>query len=662
MSPKRATLFLILILLLAFGLRLYQLTDIPPGLTHDEANHGREAIEVLDGVYRYFFPLNYGSEPLYSYTVAASMRLLGENLFALRYVNVVFGLLAISISYVWATWAFDRRVGLLTAVLITLSFWPLASSRQALRAGMLPFFTVAAALFFWKIAAHKKRPWLILLFSLSLVATFHIYLAARVAWLIFPIFLAYLAWLYRPVFKRSWQPIVGGLLLAGLLVIPMFVYLRNQPESQTRLGMLDAPLAAIRSGDFTPVFQSGSEALLAFIWPGFGDQFLAYNIPGRPVFDVITAVFFIIGLATCFWKWKRASYTFVLLWFFIGILPSLITGATANTTRNLAALPAVFMLPAIGFMQLAALGRTAGSYPPNKKRQMIGTAVLVVWLLFAGATTFRDYFITWAQSPDVRGAYQRNLAETITYWDTTELNTPIIFSSVYPGPAHDTSIATVLSNNAKLDTRWVDARQALILPPDSALSFFIPASTPPHPAFAPLLAPIETINLRPTDLDPSFVHYQSTNSQPDWLQTNKTLTNVDNAIHLLHAQWLAESTPPGGVAELLTVWRVADPTRIGPLVPPAYTSDVVLFTHVLNDANGILVQRDSLDAPAWSWQTDDIVIQIHSMWIAPETAVGTYPTITGFYDLASGERRPVVDDAGQTISTHIDIPPLLIAE
>ena len=81
----RKTLLLISgILLLALALRLFRLNEIPPGLTHDEANHGREAVEILDGVLRYYFPLNYGSEPLYSYTVAGSMALMGENVYALR--------------------------------------------------------------------------------------------------------------------------------------------------------------------------------------------------------------------------------------------------------------------------------------------------------------------------------------------------------------------------------------------------------------------------------------------------------------------------------------------------------------------------------------------------------------------------------------------------
>ena len=59
---------IVLILLVAFALRVWNLTGIPPGLTHDEANHGREAIGILNGVLLYFFPLNYGSEPIYSYT------------------------------------------------------------------------------------------------------------------------------------------------------------------------------------------------------------------------------------------------------------------------------------------------------------------------------------------------------------------------------------------------------------------------------------------------------------------------------------------------------------------------------------------------------------------------------------------------------------------
>ena len=69
--------------------------------------------------------------------------------------------------------------------------------------------------------------------------------------------------------------------------MPMFIYLANNPESQTRLSMLGSTLQQLQEGNIVPIIQNMAEALLAFVWPGYGDQFLAYNIPGRPVFDAI---------------------------------------------------------------------------------------------------------------------------------------------------------------------------------------------------------------------------------------------------------------------------------------------------------------------------------------------------------------------------------------
>lgn len=171
----------------------------------------------------------------------------------------------------------------------------------------------------------------------------------------FPLFLGYLALAHRAAFRRAWRPALAGLLLGALLSAPLFLYLRAHPEMQTRLDMLDGPLQAITAGQWRPVLANVRDALLAFVWPGRGDQFLAYNIPGRPVFDAVSAVFFVAGLLVCLRRWRRPVYAFLLLWFAAGILPSLVTGPTANTTRNLAALPAVFLIPAVGFV--AAAGR-----------------------------------------------------------------------------------------------------------------------------------------------------------------------------------------------------------------------------------------------------------------------------------------------------------------
>jgi uncharacterized membrane protein len=151
----------------------------------------------LRGFYLFIFPLNYGSEPLYSYTVAGMMRLLGQTLFALRFVNVLFSVATIGITFWWVRRRFDTTTAWVTAVLLTVSFWPLASAREALRAGMLPFFMGTAVTFFWRLLDHveaqksqanRRRWWLAAAFGVCVALTLHIYLAARVAWLIFPLF------------------------------------------------------------------------------------------------------------------------------------------------------------------------------------------------------------------------------------------------------------------------------------------------------------------------------------------------------------------------------------------------------------------------------------------------------------------------------------------
>lgn len=660
MKRTQKWLPLLLILLLAFGLRLYALADIPPGLTHDEANHGREAIGILRGVLLFVFPLNYGSEPLYSYTAAASMWLFGETLFALRFVNVLFNVFAIGISYLWVRHRFNQTTALVTALLLAISFWPLASAREALRAGMLPFFMGAAVWFFWLLidkdeGQSRRRRWFTVAFGVSVAITLHIYLAARVAWVVFPLFLVYLAWQRRDTFRQSWQPVLAGLLLAGVLVTPLFVYLERNPYALTRLSMLDAPLENLRSGNLLPLWQNATSALLAFIWPGYGDQFLAYNIPGRPVFDAVSAFLFVLGLGICLWRWQRPSYAFVLLWFGVGILPSLITGPTANTTRNLAALTPVFVLPAIGFTTAVQLLKAR----INSLPRWLPAAVAAGWLLFAGWRSVGDYFITWANDPDVRGAYQVNLVAMLDYLADGTPTEPVLLSTVYPGPAHDPSINLVLTGE-EANKRWTDARWALVAPGGHSSRAMIPASTPPHPFLTQWLEPRQTVSLRPDDLDPTFTDYWLDAAQLQTWAEETTVANFNNALTLHHAEWLNAATP-GETAELLLIWRITDPARVGPMVPPAFTTDVVMFTQILDTSGVPFAQQDALDAPSWAWQAGDLVAQIHPVAIPAETAPDSYRAIVGIYDRLSGDRLPVLVD-GEAVGDFAAVAPLEISQ
>jgi hypothetical protein len=85
-----------------------------------------------------------------------------------------------------------------------------------------------------------------------------------------------------------------------------------------------------------------------------------------------------------------------------------------------------------------------------------------------------------------------------------------------------------------------------------------------------------------------------------------------------------------------------------------------MFTQLLDENSAVWAQRDTLEAPSWDWQAGDVVIQIHSIPIPPQTIPGTYVAIVGMYDRASGQRLPVIGADGATGADWAPAPLLSI--
>ena len=139
-----------LILLTAVFLRLHHLTEAPPGLTHDEADHGISAWQVLNGERPIYFTIGYGREPFYDYATAGLMALIGQTYLAGRLTAVFTSLILIAIMYAWVRRTFNQPTALLTAAGLALSFWPQMTGRQMLRSTMLPTLFALAVYFFWQ--------------------------------------------------------------------------------------------------------------------------------------------------------------------------------------------------------------------------------------------------------------------------------------------------------------------------------------------------------------------------------------------------------------------------------------------------------------------------------------------------------------------------------
>ena len=124
-SPRQTKLILVFVLCLATWLRLHELTSVPPGLTHDEADHALSAWGVVEGIRPIYFTVGYGREPLFDYLTAGLMSFLGATFLASRLTAVYASLLTIAATYTLTKKLFNTPIALLTISSLTINFWAL---------------------------------------------------------------------------------------------------------------------------------------------------------------------------------------------------------------------------------------------------------------------------------------------------------------------------------------------------------------------------------------------------------------------------------------------------------------------------------------------------------------------------------------------------------
>jgi len=675
---------LALILCLAAFLRLYRLDAIPPGLTHDEAGHGHDAVAILQGSRPIYETVGYGREPLYDYWVAGLMALAGPTGRILRYSSVPLGLMTLLATFAWTRLAFDRPTALAATALQASSFWSLSTSRQALRSNLLLALFTLAIYFYWRsvygsaassASQSRDRPGgrQMALVALLIGATLYTYIPARVLWGLFPVFLAYLALTHRATFRRVWRPTLLAVLSGLFLSAPLFAYLRTHPEAEQRLAMLDAPLQALRAGDVSVVLGRAWDGLAAFFVPGRGDDFLAYTIPGRPFLDPLVGILFLAGVGLCLARWREPACAFSLMWFLAGISPSLITGAAASITRSIVALPVTFLFPSLTLVVGARwLAARWGSWAAWGVR--LGVAGLVV---VTGVASARDYFVTWGGAPDVRAAYQHTLIETARYLDDQPEGGLVALSTVYPHAPHDPYVFEMSLRRRDLSLRWFDARRALLLPSEPAARLIVPssASLAPYLAGLPGLHLREHVTLREGDLDPFFDVYDwepqvtlvalrervqgSVLSLSEDGSSGLALPVDFGALQLLGYDLRTPAAAPGGTVKLVTLWQVTDPQPLRPQPLADVTGELVIFTHALDATGTVVGQEDRLDAPAWDWQAGDVIAQMHRFRLPPELPPGPVTLEVGVYRHATLVRLPVLVD-GVSVGNRVLLQPVEI--
>ncbi|MCB9433028.1 MAG: glycosyltransferase family 39 protein [Ardenticatenaceae bacterium] len=512
-------LLLLAILVIASFLRLYHLSVTPPGINGDELFNAIDASQINWRNLPVFLPGNNGREPLFHYLIAISQAIFGQTIVAMRLPAVLLGLGVVGLGYLLGRDWFNQRSGLLAAALLAISVWPLMESRWALRAVSLTFMTALTLFWLGRGLQRPKQwpPWLLGGFALGL--TMYTYIPSRIFPAVVLLWWGWLAWRQRGWLRQTWPQLAVTLLLAAAVFAPLGWYMWQNPDLvNQRVNAFRTTLDEALDGNPAALLPSILGVVKMFTIEG--DQEWRYHVAGEPVFDWATGLFFYGGVV-----WA-VFYTFtsrgageqggrgekaaplllcspapplLLLWLAAMLGPNAILEANSSFLRAAGAMVPVYLLTAV-FLD-HTLTYTTTRWPQTTRLwPLLLTAGFALTLL----NTWQQYFVRWANNPDVREIYQADLAAMGRYLNE---NPPPPNTRVYIGHprAYDAAPRDFAYHTRRPVSWFVPANG--IAWSDQPAWYLLPADEPPPAA----LTEVATAMPIPySDGDPAFVRYDTT--------------------------------------------------------------------------------------------------------------------------------------------------------
>ena len=583
--------------------------------------------------------------------VAGAIKFFGRTAYAIRLPAAIAGTLTTLFTYAFVSNWFSRRIGLYAAALWAITLWPVHLSRVGFRTILLPLFV---ALFLWlgtlavrwglaqrsNIAAQPKlSQWqgnlLFLAAGFVYGMAFYTYLAVRLT----PAFLVGL--LIFAALTGRLRGLERGILLAGagfvLALLPFAgTVLANPDILFGRSGQVSILSPAINGGSvWGALWRHLSGTAAMFVWQG--DTILRHNVPGRPVFDWIMALPFVIGLLWCIWNWRRPAPAATLLWCGSMVWGTILAEDAPHFLRAAGLLPVLLIFPAIGLSQLGSWSKL-----PADLRKLL----IVLLLVGSGGITFGDYFIGYTNRADTGYLFEsaarelaselnRETAETQIHIDQRFANewasVPFLISPEQP--------VTYFDPNSGLESMPTLPASVYVWPYDSRE--FVSGMLSSGSRLTIDEGALARGDLEPTAA-PLYVRYHIVSAESQGSleqQSNPTSeANFANVVTLLDGSIVSDGN---ATIDVNLLWQAEQPP----------TQPLTAFVHVLDNASGTLVGQ--IDAPlggphwfdAW-WQPSLQIEETRKIALTSPYNAETQHVIVGVYNSETVERLPIFGENG----------------
>lgn len=677
---NRKHVLLLLVLLLAAFLRLWQLDSFPPGLYHDEAYNGLDALSLVESKmfpqfyegwelyaqeaygenppeptrWPVFFEGNYGREPLHIYLMAVSIWLFGPTPFAIRLVPALSGVLAVLLTY-FATKellgvglqknedqspvsSLQSYIPLLAAFILAVLVPAIHFSRFGLRMMIFVPVEMLTVIFFWHgynlslvalSPALAKRRYQVRLSFLAagffLGLGIYIYAAARLFPLLFVLFVLFWAWRDWPSLRRNLLHVGSMAAVSILTALPILLFFWRYPYFFVfRIAYVaNRGLGAVEDQPLLTWLLNVGRVMRGLYWQG--ETHLRHNLPGRPYLDPIQAILFTLGLIQILRQKLNPRTVFLLFWLFVMLLPTIMSGDAPHFGRMTGAAGPVAIVAAVGAVWLGEwlMGKgksliVNGGRSPKVFRFSLFT---FYFLLLTGSLIFtiRDYFIRYASHPQLA---------TDFYLPDWELGQ---FAAAQP----EGTAVYLTPTQEEMATIYFALADAKGLQSFSGTGELVPAGKSGQDLLY-LVRPQNGASWQ--QLTSFFTDYELDQSQDDaWILyvpnsaaqavevavTEETAVTFADKIQLLG--WSVQST--SNQVKVTLVWQALAEVSL------AYTA----YVHLLDGDGEIVAQLDRQPQgyPTSDWRPGEVVVDTYTIDLPDDRTSGSFSLRTGFYDLAT---------------------------
>ena len=441
------TLLILLIFAVGFALRAYQFGRLPGGLNPDEASVGYDAWAILRyGIDRngtrlpvHLIAWGSGQNALYAYLSMPFIALMGLNVYSVRMVNFLMGLLAIPLVFRILDRTAGRRTAFIGMALMAASPWGIMASRWGLESNLFPtLFLLTFYVFLVGLDRHKLLPLAAALAALNLYAY-------GAAYLVVPVFcLAAIVFMRRGA-KIPWRYILisGGVFAAVALPILLFVLTNIFHWGDIRILCFTAPEM---TGVTRMATATQPHSLLDSMQNFFDNVILqrdgtfTNHLPGYGALFPISLPFTFAGCAALFHMRRRQDgRLFWLLWAWLaaGLLLFLIYAQT-NLNRVNILYPALILLTALGLDWLC------GSW---KRLVSVGACYLFLLtgftLTYFGSYRYNIDPLSFVHLGEAIIRADQEAGESQTIYVTSNINMPYIYALFYTQTPPDDYLQTV---------------------------------------------------------------------------------------------------------------------------------------------------------------------------------------------------------------------------